>query len=150
MKDARDLAKKIGSMSPDSKVKLTLIHNGSEKIVSLELGKMPKNTQAKANDDNKQKDNDSDNLDLSKLGLMLAPAERVAGAGSDGVVVTDVDSSGAAVDTPLYLRSDLPAGTKLEGPAIVDQLDSTTVVPPGLRADVDEWLNIRMHRQEER
>ena len=96
VKDARDLAKKIGSMSPDSKVKLTLIHNGSEKIVSLELGKMPKNTQANANDDNKQKDNDSDNLDLSKLGLMLAPAERVAGAGSDGVVVTDVDSSGAA------------------------------------------------------
>jgi N-methylhydantoinase A len=72
------------------------------------------------------------------------------GAKSRGSRRVWFDSSGAAVDTPLYLRSDLPAGTKLEGPAIVDQLDSTTVVPPGWRADVDEWLNIRMHRQEER
>jgi N-methylhydantoinase A len=58
------------------------------------------------------------------------------------------DSSDAAMDTPLYVRTDLPAGTRLEGPAIVDQLDSTTVVPPGWRAEVDEWLNIRMHREE--
>ena len=60
------------------------------------------------------------------------------------------DSSDDAVDTPVYLRSDLPAGTRLEGAAIVDQLDSTTVVPPGWRAEVDEWLNIRMHREEAR
>jgi hypothetical protein len=25
-----------------------------------------------------------------------------------------------------------------------------TVVPPGWRAEVDEWLNIRMHREGER
>src|SRR6476469_2325429 len=58
------------------------------------------------------------------------------------------DSSGAAVETPLYVRSDLPAGARIEGPAIIDQLDSTTVVPPGWRAEVDEWLNIRMHLEE--
>jgi N-methylhydantoinase A len=57
------------------------------------------------------------------------------------------DSAGGAVDTPLYVRSDLPAGAKLEGPAVIDQLDSTTVVPPGWRAEVDEWLNIRMHKE---
>jgi N-methylhydantoinase A len=56
-------------------------------------------------------------------------------------------SSGVAVDTPLYLRSELGAGARLEGPAIIGQLDSTTVVPPGWRAEVDEWLNIRMHRE---
>jgi N-methylhydantoinase A len=58
-------------------------------------------------------------------------------------------SADAAVETPLYLRADLPAGARLEGPAVVDQLDSTTVVPPGWRAEVDEWLNIRMHRGDE-
>jgi N-methylhydantoinase A len=57
------------------------------------------------------------------------------------------DSSGGAVDTPLYLRSELPAGVRLDGPAVIDQLDSTTVVPPGWRAEVDEWLNIRMHKE---
>ena len=43
---------------------------------------------------------------------------------------------------------DLPAGFAFEGPAIVEQLDSTIVVPPGWRAEVDEWLNIRMHDPE--
>jgi N-methylhydantoinase A len=28
---------------------------------------------------------------------------------------------------------------------VIDQLDSTTLVPPGVRAEVDEWLNIRIH-----
>jgi N-methylhydantoinase A len=58
------------------------------------------------------------------------------------------DSSGDAVDTPVYVRSELPAGAKLDGPSIIDQLDSTTLVPPGWRAEVDEWLNVRMHREE--
>ena len=52
------------------------------------------------------------------------------------------------VDTPVYDRDRLPSGTRLHGPAIVDQLDSTTVVPPGTRAEVDEWLNIRIHLTE--
>jgi N-methylhydantoinase A len=58
------------------------------------------------------------------------------------------DASGDALDTPCYLRSELPSGTRLQGPAIIDQLDSTTVVPPGWEAEVDEWLNIRMRRKE--
>jgi N-methylhydantoinase A len=55
---------------------------------------------------------------------------------------------GDPVETPLFLRSELPAGTVLDGPAIIEQLDSTTVVPPGWRAEVDEWLNIRMHMED--
>jgi N-methylhydantoinase A len=39
-------------------------------------------------------------------------------------------------------------GTRLTGPAIIEQLDSTTVVPPGWGAEVDEWLNIRMQVEE--
>jgi N-methylhydantoinase A len=50
-----------------------------------------------------------------------------------------------AVDTPIYDRSDLPAGARVEGPAIVQQLDSTVVVPPGVVAEVDEYLIIRMN-----
>lgn len=52
------------------------------------------------------------------------------------------------IDTPVYDRLELPAGTRLEGPAIIDQLDSTTVVPPDTRAEIDEWLNIRIHLTE--
>ena len=49
------------------------------------------------------------------------------------------------VDTPVFNRDELPAGTQLVGPAIIDQLDSTTVVPPNTNGEVDEWLNIRIH-----
>lgn len=52
------------------------------------------------------------------------------------------------VDTPIFDRDQLPAGTQFTGPAVIDQLDSTTVVPPDTRAEVDEWLNIRIHLTE--
>ncbi|NLT26521.1 MAG: hydantoinase/oxoprolinase family protein [Microbacteriaceae bacterium] len=48
-------------------------------------------------------------------------------------------------DTPVYDRTRIPAGAQFEGPAIINQLDSTTVVPPQCRAEIDEWLNIRIH-----
>lgn len=44
--------------------------------------------------------------------------------------------------TPIYNRADLPAGAQLQGPCIIDQLDSTTVVPPHTDARVDEWGNL--------
>src|SRR4051812_49201252 len=44
-----------------------------------------------------------------------------------------------AVDTPAYAREDLPGGVRFEGPAVIDQLDTTTLVPPGVEAEVDEW-----------
>jgi serine protease Do len=98
VKDARDLAKKIGSMAPDSTVKLSVVHKGSEKTVSLTLAKMPKNVEeANAGSNDKQSQNNG-SLDLGKLGLTLAPASHVAGAGKEGVVVTDVDSSGTAAE----------------------------------------------------
>ena len=49
-----------------------------------------------------------------------------------------------ALETPVYQRSQLPAGAVFEGPAVVEQLDSTVLVPPGVHAQVDDWLNIRM------
>ncbi len=52
---------------------------------------------------------------------------------------------GHRVDAEVYARDDLPAGTRIAGPALIDQLDSTTLVPPDVVAEVDEWLNIRMH-----
>ncbi len=83
-------------MAPDTKVDLAIVRNGSETTVSLTLGTLPKNVEAKSNVPTKKKDSDS--VDLAKLGLTLAPAGRVAGAGNEGVVVTDVDSSGVAAD----------------------------------------------------
>jgi serine protease Do len=93
IKDARDLAKRIGGMAPKASVKLTVLHKGTEKVVTLTLGELPNAKEARANA------GEGDNgADLGKLGLTLAPAARVAGAGGEGVVVTGVDSSGVAAD----------------------------------------------------
>jgi N-methylhydantoinase A len=48
----------------------------------------------------------------------------------------------AAVETPVYRRDDLAPGHRFVGPAIVEQLDSTTVVHPGDRVLVDSALNL--------
>jgi N-methylhydantoinase A/oxoprolinase/acetone carboxylase beta subunit len=44
--------------------------------------------------------------------------------------------------TRYYERPSLKAGNRLTGPAIVNQYDSTTVIPPGLEARVDRFGNI--------
>ena len=46
------------------------------------------------------------------------------------------------VPTRYYDRAALRAGNTLEGPAIVHQYDSTTVIPPGLTATIDGYGNI--------
>jgi N-methylhydantoinase A len=54
------------------------------------------------------------------------------------------DSSEAGLETPVYARSELGVGSELEGPAVIEELDSTTMLPPGSSARIDEWLNIRI------
>ncbi len=49
---------------------------------------------------------------------------------------------GHALDTPIYQRDHLPCGFSFLGPAIVEQVDATTVVQPGASAEVDRYLNI--------
>jgi N-methylhydantoinase A/oxoprolinase/acetone carboxylase beta subunit len=46
------------------------------------------------------------------------------------------------VPTRYYERTALKAGHRLEGPAIVNQYDSTTLIPPGISAHVDRFGNI--------
>ncbi|MEM6440622.1 MAG: hydantoinase/oxoprolinase family protein [Pseudomonadota bacterium] len=48
----------------------------------------------------------------------------------------------APEDTPIYDRATLPAGFSLAGPAIVEQVDSTVVVPPNTTAEIDPRMNI--------
>ncbi|MDA1035547.1 MAG: hydantoinase/oxoprolinase family protein [Chloroflexi bacterium] len=52
------------------------------------------------------------------------------------------DSAVGMVPCAIYERELLGPGHQISGPAIVEQLDSTTVVYPGQRAVVDDYLNI--------
>ncbi len=50
--------------------------------------------------------------------------------------------AGAFVECPVYDREHLGPGHVIEGPAIVEQMDATTLILPGQRGEVDPYLNI--------
>ncbi|HEX3937380.1 MAG TPA: Do family serine endopeptidase [Xanthobacteraceae bacterium] len=94
VKDARDLARKIGTMLPGAAVKLGTIHDGSDKTVMLTLGTLPAEKEAA----NTSGHEDNSGSEVPKLGLTLAPSSKVSGSGGDGVVVTAVEQGGVAAD----------------------------------------------------
>jgi serine protease Do len=97
VKDARELARTIGALAPGNAVKLNVLHKGQDKVVNLTLGQLPNTVEAKADTD-KDKGGATKGTDVPRLGLTLAPANSVAGAGKDGVVVTEVDPKSAAAE----------------------------------------------------
>ena len=50
--------------------------------------------------------------------------------------------NGANIECPVYQREKLDVGATFSGPAIVDQLDCTSVIPPGQHVRVDEYRNM--------
>jgi N-methylhydantoinase A len=47
-----------------------------------------------------------------------------------------------ALATPVYQRANLLPGQALAGPAVIEQLDATTLLFPGDRATVDAGRNV--------
>ncbi|HYZ64309.1 MAG TPA: hydantoinase/oxoprolinase family protein [Acetobacteraceae bacterium] len=50
--------------------------------------------------------------------------------------------AGGFVACPVYDRDKLEAGNRIAGPAIIEQMDTTTVVLPGMSARVEPYLNL--------
>jgi len=94
VKDARDLARTIGTLAPDTSVKLDIVRQGEQKTVSLTLGQMPNDRQEASADTG----NGRQESGVPHLGLQVAPAGDVSGAGNRGVVVTGVDPDGPAAE----------------------------------------------------
>jgi serine protease Do len=93
VKDARELARTIGSLPPGNAVKLNVLHKGKDEAINLTLGQLPATQEANA-----EPAHGSQGSDVPRLGLTVAPASSVAGAGKTGVVVTDIDPKSAAAD----------------------------------------------------
>jgi serine protease Do len=98
VKDSRDLARKIAELDPDTKVKLSIVRYGDKREVDMMLGAFPSAKKLAA----LQKDEPADQSEqMEDLGLSLAPAVKIPGAGEEGVVVTEVDPSSDAADKGL-------------------------------------------------
>ena len=79
-------------------------------------------------------------LRVDAVGALPRPRPRVLAPGGDPrEAITGrqrVLFEDGAVETPIYARERLGAGAAIEGPAIVTQLDATTLILPGQRAEM--------------
>ena len=96
VRDSRDLAKRISAVAPGTEVTLGILRKGERQNVTIALEAMPNDRQARA--DTGAQENDSD---APRLGLTLAPADRVAGADAKGLVITGVQQDSAAAENGL-------------------------------------------------
>ena len=97
VKDARDLARKVGAQVPGETVELGVFRRGKEQTLKLTLGTMP-NERTAARGDERSEERAQPGAGVPTLGLTLAPAGSVAGAGGEGVVVTGVEANGPAAE----------------------------------------------------
>ena len=123
--DPRELSRKVASLGPSKKADITVNRDGSERTVSVTLGALPNERQASSRDfrpdrgergdvrpDRERGDSSrSDRGDRGdfrpgpqresrggeqRFGMTLAPASDVAGGGTEGVVVAEIDPDGLA------------------------------------------------------
>lgn len=78
-------------------------------------------------------------LDLSRL---IDPAGRRASVAEALTGMRPVWFAGGWHETPVFWRDHLPADASFDGPAIVEQMDTTLVVPPGDRVATDAMGNL--------
>jgi serine protease Do len=131
--DSRDLARTIAEMRPDADVKLSIIRYGKPHDVTLKLGKFPSSKKLAALEDDEAQPEPG--MQLDGLGLSLAPAMKIPGAGDDGVVITDVSPDSDAAD------KGLKAGD------VILQVAGETVSSP---RDVAEGVKKAMDRAKEK
>lgn len=76
-----------------------------------------------------------------------AAAEVPTTGSTSDAMITDRDvwfSGTGYIKAPVYRRERLPAGTELDGPAVIEQMDATTIVPPRAKLVVDPLGNLRI------
>jgi len=96
--DARMLARKIGELAPGAAVKLTILRKGETKTIDLKLGELPSNMASRGGRGGEDRGGTEQHTDVPRLGMTVAPASSVAGAGKEGVIVTEVDPSSIAAE----------------------------------------------------
>jgi serine protease Do len=89
-----ELARKVGATQPGTAVKVGIDRGGKANTVTATLGELPSSPfKTPAPPTNRERP--------GRLGLSLAPARTIEGAGDEGVVITAVDPNGEAAEKGL-------------------------------------------------
>lgn len=80
-------------------------------------------------------------------GKLAAPSPRsdeVAARGDAAPTTRPAHFGGGLVETDVFRYRDLSVGARIEGPAVIEVPESTIVIPPGCRGEVDLHGNVRI------
>ncbi len=94
--DSRDLARTVASMLPDADTKVVVYRDGKKRDLNIKLGTFPSQDKLAA-----LEPQEKEAEELNDLGLALAPASDVPGAGSKGVAITEIDPASEAAEKGL-------------------------------------------------
>jgi N-methylhydantoinase A len=90
------------------------------------------------------------NFSVTAVGLIPKPAPKAFEASSPASSPQPFATrrahfgAGDAPDVPVFRRESLSAGAHIEGPAVLEEKTSTTVLYPGQQAEIDRYLNIQV------
>jgi N-methylhydantoinase A len=94
------------------------------------------------------------NFQVTAVGLIPKPAMKTFAAPEAGSAQARPQAIRQAYfngrdarDTPVWQRGALPPGARIEGPAIIEEKTSTTVLYPAQHAIIDAYLNIEIEVQ---
>ncbi|TNJ46839.1 hydantoinase/oxoprolinase family protein [Phaeobacter sp. B1627] len=76
------------------------------------------------------------------------PSFEVVSHAPDPIGHRTVWFKGAACEAAIYDRAKMKAGAEFSGPAIVEQVDSTVVIPPEATTWIDQYMNIHIRVKE--
>ena len=89
-------------------------------------------------------------LRTTVTGVTQKPVHEEIAAGQDAPAALDgkrpvyFGEAGGFVDTPVFARGGLLAGNRIEGPALIEEHASTTVLMPGDSLEVDRFGNLQI------
>ena len=93
-------------------------------------------------------------LRVSAIGLTdrirpkeIASGSRSAKAALKGERKVHFREAGSFIDCPIYERERLKGGNRVPGPAVIEQPDSTVLIPPSFRVEVDSLGRLVMTRK---
>ena len=81
---------------------------------------------------------------LKAVGLIDRPAPHFVGttAAAHARAARQVHFDSGWIETPIFDRAELAVGARLSGPAVVDEMSATTLVPTGWDLSVDRSGNL--------
>ena len=124
IEDAADLTLRVGSFKPGDKVDLTYLRDGAEKTAQVTLSSQKSEKVAKAEGSSEQ--GAQPQSQSAALGIHIAPAKEVAGAGDKGVAIVEVDPDGAAAVQGLAA-----------GDVILDVSGKPVSTPQDVKSEID-------------